>query len=215
MIGVEIYEDLVDYVLYRFQLSNLNYRVLLLSDTEFETFNYECDVVKSFYYMITVDDDFENGKNHDNYYEMITKEYGEFFYQSEGDSYISAALVHVNKVYNTISPVYSAIEVLNENDGTDKDVSFLNALLTENFDQEYLLLLRKQRHQDLLDEDLEDLDIFFDVIHEAIHMVEHEKPPSWWKFWKTGHKDSDEMDMLTNQLYCEWMEDCKNRRILI
>jgi len=143
MIGVEIYEDLVDYVLYRFQLSNLNYRVILLSDTEFEIFNYECDVVKSFYYMIMVDNDFDNGKKHDNYYEMITKEYGEFFYQSEGDSYISAALVHVNKVYNTISPVYNAIKVLNENNGTDKDISFLNALLTENSDQEYLLLLRK------------------------------------------------------------------------
>jgi hypothetical protein len=46
-------------------------------------------------------------------------------------------------------------------------------------------------------------------------MVEHEKPPSWWKFWKTRHKDSEEMDLLTNQLYSEWMEDCKNRRILI
>ena len=133
MFGVEIYEDLVDYVLYRFQLSNLNYRVLLLSDTEFEIFNYECDVVKSFYYMITVDDDVENDKNHDNYYEMITKEYGEFFYQSEDDSYISAALIHVNKVYNTIAPVYNAIEILNENNGTEKDVTFLHTLLTENY----------------------------------------------------------------------------------
>jgi hypothetical protein len=66
-----------------------------------------------------------------------------------------------------------------------------------------------------LNEDLEDLKIFFDVIHEAIHMVEHEKPPSWWKFWKRRRKNTEEMDVLTNQLYHEWMIDCKNRRILI
>jgi hypothetical protein len=212
MIGVEIYEDLVDYVLYRFQLNKLNYRVLLLSDTEFEIFNNECDIVKSFYYMITIDDDFEC-KN--NYYKMITKEYGEFFYQSDDESYISAALVHVDKVYNTIAPVYNAIEVLNENNGTDKDVSFLYALLTENYDNEYLLLLREQRHHDLLTDDMDDVDIFFDVIHEALHMVEHEKPPRWWKFWRKKHKNSDEMDSLTNQLYQEWVFDCKNRKILI
>ena len=88
---VEFYEDIIDYVLSRFYVDTRNYRVLLLSDPEFEIFNYECDVVKSFYYMITQDRELEF-KSHRKYLEMITKEYGEFFYQSEDDSYISAAL---------------------------------------------------------------------------------------------------------------------------
>jgi hypothetical protein len=215
MMGVEIYEDLIDYVLYRFQLNNLKYKVLLLSDQEFDVFNYECDVVKSFYYMISIDDDSDNGKIHDKYYEMVTKEYGEFFYQSGDDSYVSAALVHIKKVYNTVAPVYNAIEILNKNNGTDKDVTFLHTILKENSDHEYMLLLREQRHHELLKDDLEDVNIFFDVIHEAIHMVEHEKPPSWWKFWRSKRKKSEEMDVLTNQLYNEWVFDCKNRRILL
>ena len=136
--GVEFYEDSIDYVLYRFQVNTRNYKVLLLTDAEFEVFNYECDVVKTFYYMITLNNEFGFNTYKDKYYGMLTKEYGEFFYQSEDDSYISAALIHINKVYNTITPVYGAIEILNGYKGTDKDVSFLYKLLTENSEYEYL-----------------------------------------------------------------------------
>lgn len=202
---VEFYEDIIDYVLSRFHVDTRNYRVLLLSDPEFEIFNYECDVVKSFYYMITQDSELEF-KSYRKYLEMITKEYGEFFYQSEDDSYISAALIHINKVYNTISPVYSAIKILNENNGTDKDITFLYNLLKDNFDYEYLVLLRIDRHKALL-EDMEDTRIYFDIIHEAIHIVEHEKPRLWWKFWIKKHKTSEEMDAITAQLYREWLEE--------
>ena len=201
---VEFYEDIIDYVLSRFQVDTRNYRILLLSDPEFEIFNYECDIVKSFYYMITQDREL-GFNNHRKYLEMVTKEYGEFFYQSEDDSYISAALIHINKVYNTISPVYSAIEILNENNGTDKDVTFLYNLLTDNSDYEYLVLLRMERHRALL-EDMEDTRIYFDIIHEAMHIVEHEKPRLWWKFWIKKHKTSEEMDAITAQLYREWTE---------
>ena len=203
--GVELYEDLIDYVLYRFQVSTRNYKVLLLSDPEFEIFNYECDVVKTFYYMITLNPEFGFNTYKDKYYEMLTKEYGEFFYQSEDDSYISAALIHIDKVYNTIAPVYGAIEILNDYKGTDKDVSFLYKLLTENSEYEYLVLLRDTRHRDMNDGDLVDTKIYFDVIHEALHLVEHEKPRSWWKIWIKKHKTSDEMDEITNQLYNEWI----------
>ena len=142
---IELYDDLIDFVLYRFQVDNRNYRIFLLSDPEFEVFNYECDIVRSFYYMITQQN--ESGFNsYKKYLKMITKEYGEFFYQSEDDSYISAALIHVNKVYNTIAPVYNAIEILNENNGTEKDVTFLHTMLTENSEYDYLILLRKTRH---------------------------------------------------------------------
>ncbi len=202
---VEFYEDIIDYVLSRFHVDTRNYRVLLLSDPEFEIFNYECDVVKSFYYMITQDSELEF-KSYRKYLEMITKEYGEFFYQSEDDSYISAALIHINKVYNTISPVYSAIKILNENNGTDKDITFLYNLLKDNSDYEYLVLLRIDRHKALL-EDMEDTRIYFDIIHEAIHIVEHEKPRLWWKFWIKKHKTSEEMDAITAQLYREWLEE--------
>lgn len=202
---VEFYDDIIDYVLSRFHVDTRNYRVLLLSDPEFEIFNYECDVVKSFYYMITQDSELEF-KSYRKYLEMITKEYGEFFYQSEDDSYISAALIHINKVYNTISPVYSAIKILNENNGTDKDITFLYNLLKDNSDYEYLVLLRIDRHKALL-EDMEDTRIYFDIIHEAIHIVEHEKPRLWWKFWIKKHKTSEEMDAITAQLYREWLEE--------
>jgi hypothetical protein len=204
--GVDLYEDLIDYVLYRFQVSTRNYKVFLLTDPEFEVFNYECDVVKTFYYMITLNQEFGFNTYENKYYEMLTKEYGEFFYQSEDDSYVSAALIHINKVYNTIAPVYSAIETLNDYKGTDKDVSFLYKLLTENSDYEYLVLLRDTRHWDLIDEDLADTKIYFDVIHEALHLVEHEKPRAWWKIWIKKHKTTHEMDELTNQLYYEWIE---------
>jgi len=203
--GAELYEDLIDYVLYRFQVNTRNYRVLLLSDSEFEIFNYECDIVKTFYYMITLNNDFGFNRYRNKYYEMVTKEYGEFFYQSEDDSYISAALIHINEVYNTIAPVYDAIEILNNNKGTDKDVTFLNSLLTENSEYEYLVLLREKRHQDLFDDDLEDIKIYFDIIHEALHIVEHEKPPAWWKIWNKKHKSFEEMDEITSQLYNEWI----------
>lgn len=202
--GVEYYEDLIDYVLYKFQVSTRNYKVLLLTDPEFEVFNYECDIVKTFYYMITMNQEFGFNNYKDKYYEMLTKEYGEFFYQSEDDSYISAALIHINKVYNTIAPVYSAIEILNDYKSTDKDVSFLYKLLTQNSDYEYLVLLRDTRHKDLLEED--DTKIYFDVIHEALHLVEHEKPRAWWKIWIKKHRTIEEMDKITNQLFYEWIE---------
>lgn len=203
---VEFYEDLIDYVLYRFQVSTRNYKILLLTDPEFEVFNCECDVVKTFYYMVTLNQEFGFNNYKDKYYEMLTKEYGEFFYQSENDSYISAALIHINKVYNTIAPAYSAIEILNDYKGTDKDVSFLYKLLTENSEYEYLVFLRDARHRDLLNEDLVDTKIYFDVIHEALHLVEHEKPRAWWKIWIKKHKTAEEMDEITNQLYYEWIE---------
>ena len=201
---VNFYNNLIDYVLNRFEVDKPNYRVLLLSDHEFEVFNYECDVVKSFYYMITLEQEFGFNNYRNKYLEMVTKEYGEFFYQSDDDSYISAALIHVNKVHNTLAPVHNAIEILNENQGTDKDVTFLHTLLTENSDYNYLILLRKERHQDLMDDDLMGIRIYFDVIHEAIHIVEHEKPPAWWKIWIRKHKDSEEIDAITNQLYNDW-----------
>ena len=50
---IKLYDDLIDFVLYRFQVDNRNYKNILLSESEFEVFNYECDIVKSFYYMIT------------------------------------------------------------------------------------------------------------------------------------------------------------------
>lgn len=165
---VEFYKDLIDYVLYRFDVNTPKYRVLLLSDPEFDVFNYECDVIKSFYYMITLNQEFGFNSYGNKYLEMVTKEYGEFFYQSDDDSYISAALIHISKVYNTLAPVHNAIEILNENQSTDKDVTFLHSLLTENSDYNYLILLRKRRHQDLIDENLVDTRIYFDVIHEAI-----------------------------------------------
>ena len=204
--GVEFYEDLIDYVLYRFHVNTINYKVLLLTDSEFEVFNYECDVVKTFYYMITLNNEFGFNTYKDKYYGMLTKEYGEFFYQSEDDSYISAALIHINKVYNTIAPVYGAIEILNDYKGTDKDVSFLYKLLTENSEYEYLVLLRDTRHKDLFNEDLDDNKIYFDVIHEALHIVEHEKPRAWLKIWMKKHKTAEEMDETTNQLYNELIE---------
>jgi hypothetical protein len=204
--GVEFYEDLIDYVLHRFDVSTRNYKVLLLTDEEFEIFNYECDIVKTFYYMITLNKEFGFNNYKEQYYEMLTKEYGEFFYQSEDDSYISAALIHINKVYNTIAPVYSAIEILNDYKGTDKDVSFLYKLLTENSEYDYLVLLRDTRHDDLFDENKFDNKIYFDVIHEALHLVEHEKPRAWWKIWIKKHKTTEEMDEITNQLYNEWIE---------
>ena len=203
--GMEIYEDLIDYVLYRFQVNTRNFRVLLLTDPEFEVFNYECDVVRTFYYMITMNDDFGFNRYKNQYYEMVTKEYGEFFYQSEDDSYISAALIHIDKVYNTITPVYDAIEILNSNKGTDKDVTFLHSLLTENAEYEYLVLLREKRNRDLLNNNLEGIKIYFDIIHEALHIVEHEKPPAWWKIWNKKHKSFEEMDEITYQLYNEWI----------
>jgi hypothetical protein len=203
--GVEFYKDLIDYVLSRFHVNTPNYRVLLLSDHEFDVFNYECDVIKTFYYTISQNNEFGFNTYRNKYYKMITKEYGEFFYQSDDDSYISAALIHINKVYNTTAPVHNAIKILNDNDGTDKDVTFLHSLLRENSEYDYLVLLREIRHQALLDQDLEDNKIYFDVIHEAIHLVEHEKPREWWKFWIKKHKTSEEIDAITSQMYNDWI----------
>ncbi len=205
-LDVELYHDLIDYVLNRFQVNTRNYKVLMLSDPEFEIFNYECDVVKTFYYMITRSQEFGFNSYKSQYYEMLTKEYGDFFYQSEDDSYISAALIHIKKVYNTVAPVYGAIEILNDYKGTDKDVTFLHSLLTEYSDYEYLILLRSTRHHDLQLEDKIDTRIFFDIIHESLHLVEHEQPRVWWKIWIKKHKSSEELDIITNQLYNEWIE---------
>lgn len=202
--GVEFYADLIAYVLYRFQINSPNYKVLLLSDHEFDMFNVECDIVKSFYYVITQDQAFRSNIYKNKYYEMVTKEYGEFFFQSDDDAYISAALIHINKVYNTIEPVNEAIKILNDYQGTDKHVTFLHNLLKENAEYDYLVLLRVTRHNDQLDEDLDDNKIYFDVIHEAIHIVEHEKPRSWWKIWSKKHRSAAEMDKITSQLYREW-----------
>ena len=118
---VEFYKDLIDYVLYKFDVNIPKYKILLLSDPKFDIFNYECDVIKSFYYMITLNQEFGFNNYRNKYLDMVTKEYGEFFYQSDDDSYISAALIHISKVYNTLAPVHDAIEILNENQGTDKD----------------------------------------------------------------------------------------------
>ena len=57
-LDVELYHDLIDYVLNKFQVNTRNYKVLMLTDPEFEIFNYECDVVKTFYYMITRNQEF-------------------------------------------------------------------------------------------------------------------------------------------------------------
>lgn len=201
--GLKMYEDIIDYVLYRFNVNTRNYKVYLLTDIEFEVFNYECDIVKSFYYTISKYPESEFNGYSRRYSDMLTKEYGEFFLQSEEDSYISAALIHVNKVYNTINPVSEAIEILNNKKGTTKDVTFLQSLLMENSSNEYIFLLRKQRHEDLND-DPNNKKIYLDVIHEALHMVEHEKPPSWWKFWAKKHRNSGEMDRITMEIYREW-----------
>ena len=78
--------------------------------------------------------------------------------------------------------------------------------MTEYSDYEYLVLLRSTRHHDLQLEDKIDTRIFFDIIHEALHLVEHEQPRVWWKIWIKKHKSSEELDIITNQLYNEWIE---------
>ncbi len=201
-LGVDFYEDLIAYVLFKFNVNTRNYKVLLLTDHEFDVFNKECDIVKSFYYMITFNPEFSNGKYRDQYLNMITKEYDEFFLQSDDDTYISASLIDTNKVYRTVDPVHRTIEILKEDNSTDKDVTALNSLLTDYSNYKYLILLRLQRHESLLNEDNDD--IYLDVIHEAIHIVEHEKPPSWWKFWMNKNMPSEEMESLTYQFYNEW-----------
>lgn len=197
--------DIVDYVLNRFQVFNPTYRILLLSDDEFNIFNYECDVIKSFYYIITQQKEFGFNSYRNKYLDMVTKEYGEFFYQSEDDIYISASLIHINKVYNTIEPVYNAINILKDRYGTDKDITFLHNMITSNMEYEYLILLRQKRHEELVEKDLKSNQIYMDLIHEALHIVEHEKPPSGWKFW-TKRKNFEEMDETTLELYNELLE---------
>jgi len=197
--------DIVDYVLNRFQVVCPTYKILLLSDEEFNIFNYECDVIKSFYYVITQQKEFGFNSYRNKYLDMVTKEYGEFFYQSEDDTYISASLIHINKVYNTIEPVYNAINILKDRYGTDKDITFLHNMITSNLEYEYLILLRQKRHEELVEEDLNGNQIYMDLIHEALHIVEHEKPPSGWKFW-TKRKNFEEMDETTLELYNELLE---------
>jgi hypothetical protein len=197
---LKFYEDIVGYVLNRFQVPCPKYRILLLSDDEFNIFNYECDVIKSFYYVITQEKEFGFNSYRYKYLDMVTKEYGEFFYQSEED--ISASLIHVNKVYNSIEPVHRAINILKDKDGTDKDITFLHDMITSNMGYEYLILLRQKRHEDQFNTDSKTNNIYTDLIHEALHIVEHEKPPSKWKFW-TKRKNYEEMDEITEELYNE------------
>ena len=197
--------DVVDYVLNRFQVVHPTYRILLLSDDEFNIFNYECDVIKSFYYIITQQKEFGFNSYRNKYLDMVTKEYGEFFYQSEDDIYISASLIHINKVYNTIEPVYNAINISKDRYGTDKNITFLHNMITSNLEYEYLILLRQKRHEELVEEDLNGNQIYLDLIHEALHIVEHEKPQSGWKFW-TKRKNFEEMDETTLELYNELLE---------
>lgn len=201
--GVEIYEDIIDYVLYRFDVNTRNYKVYLLTDAEFDVFNFECDVIKSFYYNVSKHPESELNGYSKKFSEMLTKEYGEFFYQSGDDSYISAALIHVHKVYNTINPVSEAIEILNTKNGTNKDVTFLDSLLRDNSRYEYIFLLRKKRHEERR-RDPSNKKIYCDVIHEALHMVEHENPPSKWKFWVSKRKSIQEMDKVTVEIYNDW-----------
>jgi hypothetical protein len=197
--------DIVDDVLNRFQVVNPTYRIILLSDDEFNIFNYECDVIKSFYYVMTQQKEFGFNSYRNKYLDMVTKEYGEFFYQSEDDIYISASLIHINKVYNTIEPVYNAINILKDRYGTDKDITFLHNMITSNMEYEYLILLRQKRHEELVEEDLKSNQIYMDLIHEALHIVEHEKPISGWKFWNK-RKNFEEMDETTLELYNELLE---------
>lgn len=199
------YNDIIVYVLNRFKVACPKYRILLLSDEEFNTFNYECDVIKSFYYEITQQKEFGFNSYRKKYLEMVTKEYGEFFYQSGDELYISASLIHINKVYNTIEPVHNAINILKDNCGTDKDISFIHNMITSNMEYEYLILLRQERHEDMFNGELDNSNIYLDLIHEALHIVEHEKPPAWWKFWNK-RKNSEEMDEITMELYNELLK---------
>mgnify|MGYP001236415695 CR=1 FL=1 len=198
----EVYRDMVEYVLDKFQVDVPNYRIIFLSDKEFDVFNYECDIIRSFYYVITQEKQFGFNRYKERYLDMVTKEYGEFFYQSEEDIY--ASLIHVKKVYNTLEPVHNALQILTEKDATNKDVSFLHNLITTNMDQDYLILLRKTRHEKLSNGLNDDNNIFFDVVHETLHIIEHENPPSKWKFWSKKRMDSDEMDTITQEIFSEW-----------
>ncbi|ADZ10032.1 hypothetical protein Metbo_1810 [Methanobacterium lacus] len=198
----DVYSDMVEYVLDKFQVEVPNYKIMFLTDREFDVFNYECDIVRSFYYVITQEKQFGFNKYKNMYLDMVTKEYGEFFYQSEED--ILASLIHVNKVYNTLEPVHNALQILTENDATNKDVSFLHNLITTNIDQDYLILLRKTRHENLSNGLIDDNNIFFDVVHEALHIIEHENQHSKWKFWTKKRMNSDEMDSITKEIFSEW-----------
>ena len=198
---LEFYAEMIEYVLNRFQIETPKYKIMLLSEEDFDVFNYECDIIRSFYYIITQEKEFGFNSYKTKYLEMVTKEYGEFFYQSEQDVY--ASLIHIEKVYNTIEPVYNAIQILNENDGTNKDVTFLHNLITSNFDHDYLILLRKKRHDNISKGLLEDDNILLDVIHEALHIIEHENTSSWWKFWNKKRLDAEEMDTITKEIFNE------------
>ncbi len=196
-----LYSDIIEYVLNKFQVKTPNYKIMLLSEEEFDVFNYECDIIRSFYYIIAHEKEFGFNSYKARYLDMVTKEYGEFFYQSEED--ISASLIHIDKVYNTVEPVYDAIEILNANEGTSKDVSFMYNLITSNIKEDYLILLRKNRHENISNGFLDDNNIFLDVIHEALHIIEHENPPSRWKFWTKKRMDSEEMDTITMEIFEE------------
>lgn len=199
---LEFYHDIIGYVLDKYHVKTPSYNILLLSEEEFDIFNYECDIIRSFYYIIAQEKEFGFNSYKTQYLEMVTKEYGEFFYQSEED--ISASLIHIDKVYNTVKPVYNAIEILNANEGTNKDVTFLHNLITSNIDHDYLILLRQERHENIANGFLEDNNIFQDVIHEALHIIEHERPRTWWKFWNKKRMDSEEMDRITTEIFDEW-----------
>jgi len=198
----EVYSDMVEYVLDKFQVDVPKYKMMFLSDREFDVFNYECDIIRSFYYVITQEKQFGFNIYKKRYMDMVTKEYGEFFYQSEED--ICASLIHIKKVYNTLEPVHNALQILTERGATNKDVSFLHNLITNNMDQDYLILLKKTRHENLSNGLEDDNNIFYDVVHEALHIIEHETPPSKWKFWTKKRMGSDEMDTITKEIFHEW-----------
>jgi hypothetical protein len=198
----QVYNDMVEYVLNKFQVEVPNYKILFLSDQEFEVFNYECDIIRSFYYVITQEKQFGFNRYKNRYLDMVTKEYGEFFYQSEEDIY--ASLIHLKKVYNTLEPVHNALQILREKEASNKDVSFLHNLITTNMEHDYLILLRKTRHEKLSNGLMDDDNIFYDVVHETLHIIEHENPPSKWKFWTKKRMDSAEMDNITQEIFNEW-----------
>ncbi len=70
-----------------------------------------------------------------------------------------------------MEPVHNATNILTDRYGTDKDVSFLHNMITSHLEYEYLILLRQKRHEELIEEDLNGNQIYMDLIHEALHIV--------------------------------------------
>ena len=55
---LEFYAEMIEYVLNRFQIETPKYKIMLLSEEDFDVFNYECDIIRSFYYIITQEKEF-------------------------------------------------------------------------------------------------------------------------------------------------------------